>query len=118
MPQLGYYLRQIETGELHLIEELEIWGDFAVSQTEIPLALTRLGERTYGAAEAPIAGRPAVWVGTSDLAKQTTTISWRTTDSSTPSPTPIEVRPLHFPGLLTLFPPPNPDRTRDQGLNS
>jgi len=52
MPQLGYHLRQNETGQLHLIEELEIWGDFAVSQTEIPLILTKLGERVYGTTEA------------------------------------------------------------------
>jgi hypothetical protein len=104
MPQLGYYLRQNETGQLHLIEELEIGGGFAVSQTEIPLALARLGERTYASAEAPIADRPAVWVGTSDLAKRTTTLSWQTTDSSTPPPPSTEVRPVHFPGLLTLFP--------------
>ena len=116
--QLGYYLRQNETGNLHLIEELEIWGDFAVSQTEVPLTLTRLGERIYGAAEAPMAGRPAIWVGTTDAEKRTTTISWKATDSSTPSPASMEVRPLQFPRLLTLFPPPNPDRTRDQGLNS
>lgn len=45
MPQLGYHLQQSETGQLHLIEELEIWGDFAVSQTEVPLTLTKLGGR-------------------------------------------------------------------------
>jgi hypothetical protein len=26
MPQLGYHLKKVETGELHLIEEVEIWG--------------------------------------------------------------------------------------------
>jgi hypothetical protein len=113
--QLDYYLRQNETGHLHLIEELEIWGDFSVSQTEVPLSLTRLGERIYGAAEAPIAGRPAVWVGTTDLAKQTTTISWQTTDSPTASPTPpTGLRPLQFPGLRTLFPSPAATGTESQ----
>jgi hypothetical protein len=118
--QLGYHLRQVETGHVHLIEEPEIWGDFAVSQTEVPLALAKLGERIYGAAEAPIAGRPAVWVGTTDVAKQTTTISWRTTDSSKAPPTQVanEVRPLQFPGLLTLFPLPDPTGPGDPGSKS
>jgi hypothetical protein len=43
MPQLGYHLRRNETGQLHLIEELEIWGDFAVSQTEVPLVTILVG---------------------------------------------------------------------------
>lgn len=113
-PQLSYHLRQIETGQLHLIEELEIWGEFAVSQTEVPLTLTKLGGRVYGAAEASIAGRPAVWVGTTDREAQTTTISWQTTDAKAPLLPPVEVRPIHFTGLLSLFPAPDPTSTTGQ----
>jgi hypothetical protein len=105
MPQLGYHLKRAETGELHVIEELEVWGDFTWAQTEVPLTLTKLGGRVYGAAQAPIAGRPAVWVGTSDLVEQTTTISWQTTDAAGPLQPLAQFQPMHFPGLLKLFPP-------------
>jgi hypothetical protein len=114
MPQLGYHLQQSETGQLHLIDELEIWGDFAVSQTEVPLTLTKLGGRVYGAAQASIAGRPAVWVGTTNLEAQTTTISWQTTHAQAPPQPPVQVRPIHFPHLLDLFPAPDPTGTTDQ----
>jgi hypothetical protein len=76
---------RIETGELHLIEELEIWGDVAVTQTGIPLTLTRLGGRVYGVAEAAIAGRQTVWVGTTDQQAHTTTISWQATGAKSPA---------------------------------
>lgn len=113
MPQLGYHLKQVETGELHLIEGVEIWGDFSVYQTEVPLTLTNLGGRTYAAAEAPIAGRPAVWVGTNNRAAQTMTVTWQTTDAADPPQPPLElpVRPIHFPGLLDLFRVPPDGRT-------
>jgi hypothetical protein len=114
MPQLGYHFQRSQTRQLHLIEELEIWGDFAVSQTELPFILTKLGGRVYGAAEASIVGRPSVWVGTSDLEAQTTTISWQTTDAQAPPQPPVEVRPIHFSGLLCLFPAPDPTGTTDQ----
>ncbi|WP_344317525.1 hypothetical protein [Acrocarpospora pleiomorpha] len=117
IPRLGYHLRQSETGELHLIEELEMWGDFAILQSEVPLTLTKLGGRAYGAAEASIAGRPAVWVGTSDREKQTTRISWQATDKlarSVPSVA-SPVRSVQFPGLLKLLPPPS---TPDLPLSS
>jgi hypothetical protein len=104
MPQLGYHLLHTETGDLHLIESLEIWGNFAWTQTEVPLTLTRLGGRVFGAAQAPIAGRPAVWVGTTDMAAQTTTISWQTTDTAGPPQPPVPFQPVQFPGLLELFP--------------
>ena len=81
--QLGYHLQRKETGDLHLIEELEIWGDFAISRTEVALTLTNLGGRIYGAGEATIAGRPTIWVGTTNQAAQTTTISWRAEISHT-----------------------------------
>ncbi|MCP3782250.1 hypothetical protein NLX85_02545 [Micromonospora sp. A3M-1-15] len=102
MPQLGYYLRRLETGQLHRIEALEIWGDFAFAQTEVPLALTQLGERLYGAAEASLVGRPTVWVGTTDQATQSTTISWQTTDVQGPPQRPAPFRPIHFPRLIEL----------------
>jgi hypothetical protein len=105
MPQLGYHLKRAETGELHVIQELEVWGDLAWTQTEVPLTLTKLGGRIYGAAQAPIAGRPAVWVGTSNLVEQTTTISWQTTDAAGPLQPLAQFQPMHFPGLLKLFPP-------------
>jgi hypothetical protein len=81
---------------------------------QVPLTLTKLGERVYGAAEALIAGRPTVWVGTSDLEAQTTTISWQTTDAPALSQSPVQVQPLHFPRLLGLFPAPNPIGATDQ----
>jgi hypothetical protein len=105
MPELGYHLKRAETGELHVIQELEVWGDLAWTQTEVPLTLTKLGGRIYGAAQAPIAGRPAVWVGTSNLVEQTTTISWQTTDAAGPLQPLAQFQPMHFPGLLKLFPP-------------
>jgi hypothetical protein len=114
MSQLGYHLKRMETGELHVIEELEVWGDFAWTQTEVPLTLTRLGERVYGAAQAPIAGRPAVWVGTSNPVSQTTTISWQTTDAAGPPQPPAQFQPTHFPDLLRLFPPTSRTHQRNE----
>jgi hypothetical protein len=98
--QLGYHLQHTETGNLHLIEGLEIWGNFAISRTEIALTLTSLGGRIYGAGEATIAGHPTVWVGTTDLVAKTTTISWQATsqqESLTLN------QPSLFPGLLALL---------------
>jgi hypothetical protein len=113
MPQLGYHLKQVETDELHLIEDVEIWGDFSVYQTEVPLTLTKLGGRTYAAAEAPIAGRPAVWVGIPNPAAQTMTVTWQMTDAGRPPQQLIKlpVRPIHLRGLLDLFPVPPGGRT-------
>ena len=105
---LSYCLQRSDTGELHSIDELIITGDAAVSQTEVPLTLSRLGERVYGSAEASIAGRPAVWVGTTDLEAQTTKISWQTTDAQTSDQGPSEARPMHFPALRGLLPMPSP----------
>lgn len=100
--QLGYHLQHTDTGDLHLIEELEIWGDFAISRTEVALTLANLGGRIYGAGEATIAGHPTVWVGTSNQAMQTTTISWQATGQQRSVP---PSQPIHFPGLLALFSP-------------
>ena len=113
MRQLGYHLKQVETGKLHLIEVVEIWGNFSVYQTEVPLTLTKLGGRTYAAAEAPIAGHPAAWVGIPNPAAQTMTVTWQTTDAAGPPQALIKlpVRPIHFPSLLDLFPVPPGGRT-------
>jgi len=102
LPQLGYYLRWAENAALHLIEALEVQGDFSIAQAEIPLTLTNLGGRLYGAAEAVVAGHPTVWVGTTDVEAQTTTLSWRTTDRQALIQAPTDVPPMQFPGLLTL----------------
>ncbi|WP_328440578.1 hypothetical protein OHA71_32830 [Streptomyces sp. NBC_00444] len=111
---LGYCLQKSETGELHLIDELIITGDAAVSQTEVPLTLARLGGRVYGSAEAPIAGRPAVWVGTTDLEEQTTKISWQVTDAQNSDQAQFETRPMQFPGLRGLLPSPIPKPSVDE----
>jgi hypothetical protein len=114
MPQLGYHIKRADTDELYLIEELEIWGDFAVSHSEVPLTFTRLGNRIYGAAEAPFVGRPAVWVGTTDTVIQTTKISWRITDKPPYPIPPAQTRPIHFSGLLNLAPS---EASRDGGTS-
>jgi hypothetical protein len=107
--RLGYFVKHLKSGELHLIEELRPWGDFKWEQVEIPLALTRLGQRTYGAAQASIAGRSVVWVATTDEARQLTTLSWQTTDASGPArPQGDLAVPETFPGLLTLSLPSSP----------
>jgi hypothetical protein len=104
--QLGYHFRQTGNGALHVIDRIEIAGDFSVNQTEVPLTLTKLGTRAYAAAEAPIADRPAVWVGTTDHVAQVTTLTWQTTDAGGPPQPPLHLplRPIHFPGLFDLFP--------------
>jgi hypothetical protein len=118
--ELQYHIQRTDTGDLYLIDWLEMWGDFKIWQTEIPLILTKLGGRVYGAAEAPIMNRPAVWVGTTDQQANTTTISWQTTDSSSPliPPAPQPPRPIHFPEILALVPIPaqmNPDTEESAG---
>ncbi|MBE8523530.1 hypothetical protein ILP97_39605 [Amycolatopsis sp. H6(2020)] len=102
--QLGYHLKHTESDTLHHIEALEIHGDFAWRQAEVPLALANLGGRKYGVAEVVIADRPTVWVGTTDLSAQTTTISWRTTDTTGPHQPSRPFQPTHFTDLLTLNP--------------
>ncbi|MET9785430.1 hypothetical protein [Streptomyces canus] len=117
---LGYCLQNSGTGEFHTIDAVIITGDAAVSQTEVPLTLARLGKRVYGSAEAPIAGRPAVWVGTTDLEAQTTKISYQTTDAQALGQAQFEAQPLHFPGLRDLLPPPiqNPKPSDDEPSSS
>jgi len=86
---LGYHLKQNETGTLHLIIGLEIWGHFTFTQDEVALALARLGDRVYGAGEASFTGRPVVWVGTTKPGTAETKLSWRATDANiTPSSRP------------------------------
>ena len=112
---LGYHIQRSESGDLHLLEDLIIWGDFAASQTEVPLILTKLGGRVYGAAEAPVAGQPAVWVGTTNLEAQSTTISWQVTSSTSSKRHPgLRERPIHIPALLDLFPSPDENAPTDE----
>ncbi len=101
--RLGYFVKHLKSGELHPIEELRPWGDFRWEQVEIPLTMTRLGQRTYGAAQASIVGRSVVWVATTDEARQLTKLSWQTTDGPGPAQPQEELAvPKAFPGLLTL----------------
>jgi hypothetical protein len=103
---LGYYAKRMETGELHPIEEVEIWGEISFSQAEIPLTLTRLGGRLFGAAEAVNAfGRQMVWVGTTDYDAQVTTISWQATDRADLDWIPVPHHARLFPGLLKFSVP-------------
>jgi hypothetical protein len=102
LPSLGYYLRHPETGGLHLIEALEMWGDFEITQTEIPLTVTNLGGRTYGEAEVMADGRQTVYVGTTDEAAQTTRISWQVTGGSPLPEHAAPSGPARFPGLRAL----------------
>ncbi|MFJ7213507.1 hypothetical protein [Amycolatopsis sp. NPDC098790] len=99
---LGYQLRNTESGAFHLLKAIEVWGSFAWKQTEIALALTDLGGRVFGAAEAPFADRPAVWVGTTDVLDRTTTLSWRTTDTVGPPQRPAPFQPTYFTELTGL----------------
>jgi hypothetical protein len=101
-PQLGYCLQHTASGELHLIEELEIFGNCAMERNEVAFTLTELGGRRYGVGESQVMGQPTVWVGTDNQVARTTTISWRTINSPTRAPEPALSRPLHFPRLLTL----------------
>lgn len=101
---LGYQLLNTESGTFHLIKAIEVWGSFSWRQTEIPLVLTDLGGRVFGAAEAPFADRPAIWVGTTDLHNQTTTLTWRATDSTGPIRSPEPFRPTCFTKLTELLP--------------
>ena len=100
--QLGYCLQHTESGELHLIEELEIFGNCAIERNEIAFTLAELGGRRYGFGESQVMGRPTVWVGTDNQVARTTTISWRATDTPLSVPEPAPSRALHFPALLTL----------------
>lgn len=99
---LGYQLQNTESGTFHLIKAIEVWGSFTWKQTAIPLAFTDLGGRVFGAAEAPFADRPAVWVGTTDVANRTTTLSWRTTDTTGPPQQPTPFQPTCFTELAGL----------------
>lgn len=100
MEKLSYHLRDDGAAELHPILALEVQGQFAFEQTEVPFTYTELGGRHYGSGEAEIGGRPAVWVATTDQASGTTTISWRTKDDK-PLFTPPATA-LKFPGLAAL----------------
>ncbi|MGH3852886.1 MAG: hypothetical protein ACRDR6_05195 [Pseudonocardiaceae bacterium] len=109
---LGYHLKRNETGTLHLIVGLEIWGDFTFVQDEVMLTVARLGGRVYGAGEASLAGRPVVWVGTTNPGATETKLSWRATDAVVPPPAvpaePAESPKMWFPGLRSLTFPEHP----------
>jgi hypothetical protein len=110
---LGYHLKRKETGTLHLIVRLEIWGNFTFVQDEVVLTIARLGGRVYGAGEATFAGRPAVWVGTTKPGATETKLSWRaTTDTGVPPPAvpaePAEPPKVWFSGLRSLTFPEHP----------
>lgn len=100
--QLGYCLQHTASGELHLIEKVDVFGDCAIERNEIAFTLTELGGRRYGVGESRVMGRPTVWVGTDNEVARTTTISWRTMNGPTSAPEPAPSRPLHFAALLTL----------------
>jgi hypothetical protein len=107
---LGYHLKREDTGALHRIVALEIWGDLTYRQDEVALTLSRLGDRVYAAGEASLVGRPVVWVGTTLPGATETKLSWRTTDVAPPSSQgePIEPQKKWFPGLLQLTVPEHP----------
>ncbi|GAA2567687.1 restriction endonuclease [Pseudonocardia hydrocarbonoxydans] len=105
--EANYYLQHSETGALHRIIALESWGSFSWTQTALRFALTKLGDRVYGSATGTLAGRPAVWVATTDKNKMTTKVSWQTTDNK-PATAEIEDSFLNlFPAIRNLtFPEP------------
>jgi hypothetical protein len=107
---LGYHLKREDTGTLHQILALEIWGDFTYRQDEVTLTLSRLGERVYAAGEASFAGRPVVWVGTTLPGALETRLSWRATDlvASPPQPQSVEPPKRWFPDLLKITMPEHP----------
>jgi hypothetical protein len=113
---LGYHLKREDTGALHRILALEIWGDLTYRQDEVALTLSRLGDRAYAAGEASLAGRPVVWVGTTQPAATETKLSWRTTDVVAPPSSqrePVEPPKRWFPGLLQITVPEHPKSVND-----
>jgi hypothetical protein len=113
---LGYHLKREDTGALHRILALEIWGDLTYRQDEVALTLSRLGDRAYAAGEASLAGRPVVWVGTTQPGATETKLSWRTTDVVAPPSSqrePVEPPKRWFPGLLQITVPEHPKSVND-----
>ncbi|WP_061294123.1 hypothetical protein [Herbidospora cretacea] len=98
---LGYQLIDEALGERILLETLIIEGNLRIAQSEVPLVHAELDGKEYSAAEAPIGGRPAVWVGVTDPVEQTTKIKWQATDGKKPKP-PVEPRPICFPEVSKL----------------
>jgi hypothetical protein len=107
---LGYHLKRQNTGTLHPILGLEIWGDFRYQQDEVTLTLSRLGDRVYAAGEASFVGRPVVWVGTTLPGATETKLSWRATDMVAPPQRrePVQPPTRWFPGLLKITVPEHP----------
>jgi hypothetical protein len=106
---LGYHIKREDTGALYMILALEIWGDFTFRQDEVPLTLSRLGDRVYAAGEASFGGQPAVFVGTTLPGATETTLSWRARDVVAPSQRgPVEPPKRWFPDLLKITMPEHP----------
>jgi hypothetical protein len=107
---LGYHLKREDTGALHQILALQIWGDVTYRQDEVTLTLSRLGDRVYAAGESSFAGRPVVWVGTTLPGATETRLSWRATDVVAPPPQPESLEPPKrwFPDLLKITMPEHP----------
>jgi hypothetical protein len=104
--ELGYYLRDDETGELHSLMMIDVEGRFYFTQTELAFAQTELGDRRFGVGEGLLLGRQTIWVQTAHEAAGTAKLSWRTKDDA-----PLRERPVgvpsepQFPELSTLRPP-------------
>ena len=116
---LGYHLRSHDTGELCLIAAMELEGEFSFAQQELAFTIADMADRRYGFTEAPILGRPAIWVATTHPETQRTTISWRTNDDR-----PLierhaaPVRACRFPALETLELPPDQSSDPLSGVSS
>ncbi|MYY83401.1 MULTISPECIES: hypothetical protein [unclassified Streptomyces] len=104
--ELGYHLMHSESGVLHRIMDVLIWGDSAVSMVKAPLTFSSLGGRVYGSAESQIAGNPAVWVATTNQETRMSRVSWQVTGAPKAEQPFGPTRPLHFHGLLRIFPAP------------
>jgi hypothetical protein len=116
---LGYCLHWEASDELHLIVGMQIEGDFTFSQEELIFSINEMANLRYGVGEAPVMGRAAVWVATTDDKSEETTISWRTKDNK---PFPFSAEPFRatkFPAVMTLEPPSSwlgePDASHEGG---
>jgi hypothetical protein len=99
-----YYLQKADDQNVYRIGALVIEGAFRFHQDEIPLTITDLGGRIFGAAETSFIGRPTVWVGTTNTTAQETKLSWRTTDNKPLIDDPPRLTNL-FLNLLQISPP-------------
>ncbi|WP_412751443.1 hypothetical protein [Krasilnikovia sp. M28-CT-15] len=104
--QLGYRLKHLETGALHLVVRLLITGSFEYKQHELNLAFAKIGERTYASTESPLLDTPGVWVGTSNPTAKQAKLSWRSIGKPKVALQPVEE--ARFPGLMDLDWPRHP----------